>query len=46
MATNNVLFDHQLDYDSQLVDFIQTTEKMLQEKRNEIWTHTEELTDC
>ena len=35
--TNDVIFSHQLRYDSQLAAFISTTEKTLQTKWDEIW---------
>ena len=35
--TNNVVYDHQLQYDTQLKGFIASTKRTLQEKWDEIW---------
>ena len=42
---NDVIFSHQLKYDSQLVVFISTAEGTLQAKRDKIWSHVHSLVD-
>ena len=37
--TNNVVFDHQLRYNSQLAGFITSTNGTLQAKQDEVWEH-------
>ena len=41
--TNNVVFNHQLRYDTQLVSFIASAKKTLQEKIDEVWEHVQSL---
>ena len=43
---NDVIFSHQLRYDSQLVTFISTAERTLQAKWNEIWIHVHSLAEA
>ena len=35
--TNDLVFNHQLHYDRQLMAFMSNTERTIQEKRNEVW---------
>ena len=42
---NDIIFSHQLRYDSQLVAFISTAEGTLQAKWDEIWSHILSLTE-
>ena len=43
---NDVIFSHQLRYDSQLVAFISTAEGTLQAKWDEIWSHIHSLANA
>ena len=43
--TNDVVFKHQLRYDSQLVSFITSAERMLQAKQDEVWACMQSLVD-
>ena len=43
--TNNIIFSHQLRYDSQLATLISTAEVTLQAKWDEIWRHIHDLMD-
>ena len=43
--TNDLVFNHQLRYDGQLVAFISHAERALHEKRNKVWECVHRLTD-
>ena len=43
--TNNVVFKHQLRYDSQLAGFITLAKGILQEKQDEVWECMQSLVD-
>ena len=43
--TNNLVFNHQLHYDGQLMAFISNTERSLQEKWDEVWECVRRLAD-
>ena len=43
--TNDLVFNHQLHYDGQLMAFISNAERTLQEKEEEVWGHIHRLAD-
>ena len=43
--TNDLVFNHQLCYDGQLMAFISNAERALQEKWDEVWECVHRLTD-
>ena len=44
--THELVYNHQLHYDGQLVAFIGYAERALQEKQGEIWEHIHQLADA
>ena len=43
--TNNLVFNHQLHYNGELLAFISNTKRTLQEKQDEVWGHIHRLVD-